>query len=249
MTRTRGRRGTCAYCGELSDSLEDEHVFPESWYPSSTPADAERIKVPSCSKCNRDLGRLEERLQRQWATCIDATHPAAVGIWERVIRSMRPELGRDERDARVRAGTRAKLKKAIRTVPIAAAGSFPGFGALEATWSSQPSGLVALSADAVMIDSKDVEAFTAKLVRGLHFLAHGAPIPADVTLNTYVVREDAWPELLEKVSTMTPRGVPPGFIFWRAVANENPMFGLWYFLIWGQVFLQATTIPVGIAVP
>lgn len=247
MPRTRGRPGTCTYCRAQVASLEDEHVFPDSWYPTTTPADAERIKVPSCSKCNRDYGRTEERLQRQWAACVDATKPAALGIWDRVHRSLRAEYGRDPRDARVRAGNREKMQRAIRPVPVTANGLFPGFRAIEASWSSQPSGLVALSAEAVEIDPNDVAAFTEKLVRGLHFRLHDAPVPADVTVSTYVVNEGAWPELLEKMRAMTPRGVPPGFIFWRGVAKDHPMFALWYFLIWGQVFLQASTRPPGLS--
>jgi hypothetical protein len=246
MARTRGRPGTCAYCNAHATSLEDEHVFPESWYPSTTPADAARIKVPSCSRCNRAYGRVEERLQRQWAACVDTTNPAADGVWDRVLRSLGPEHGRDPRDARVRAGNRRKLKGAIRPVPVSAPGLFPGFHAVEASWALQPSGVLALSAEAVEIDGKDVAAFTEKLVRGLHFRSHDAPLPANVVVKTYVVHHDTWPELLQQVRAMTPQGVPPGFIFWRGVAKDHPMFALWYFLIWGQVFLQASTVPPGV---
>jgi hypothetical protein len=243
MSHLQARPTACAYCRIESERFEDEHVFPESWYPTTTPTGAAKIKVPSCSTCNRNYGRLEERLQRQWAVCIDTTNPAACGVWDRVQRSLRPEDGRNERDARIRAGNRDKLKRSVQTFPAGSAGQFPGFGAIEARWTQQPSGLHVLAADAVKIDAKDVASFTEKLVRGLYYHIHEAPLPDDVAVNTYVVAEDAWPALLKQVRAMTPQGVPPGFIFWRGVAKDQPMYALWYFLIWGQVFLQASTIP------
>jgi hypothetical protein len=30
MTRARGQPGTCAYCAQNADALEDEHVFPRA---------------------------------------------------------------------------------------------------------------------------------------------------------------------------------------------------------------------------
>jgi hypothetical protein len=243
MSSPQTRPAACAYCRVESERFEDEHVFPESWYPSTTPSGTAKLKVPSCSTCNRNYGRLEERLQRQWAVCIDTTNPAAHGVWDRVQRSLRPEDGRNERDARIRAGNRDKLKRSIQSFPAGSAGQFPGFGAIEARWTQQPSGLHALAADAVKIDAKDVASFTEKLVRGLHYLIYDAPLPADVTLRTYVVTKDAWPALLERLHGMTPQGVPPGFIFWRGVEKEHPTFALWFFLIWGQVFVQASTAP------
>ena len=32
------------------DSRTEEHVFPKSWYPKSTPNDLKKWKVPSCKK-------------------------------------------------------------------------------------------------------------------------------------------------------------------------------------------------------
>ncbi|MCC6523417.1 MAG: hypothetical protein IT373_12230 [Polyangiaceae bacterium] len=92
------------------------------------------------------------------------------------------------------------------------------------------------------IDPDDVAAFTEKLVRGLHYRIYDVPLPADVDVETYVVTEETWPALLQRVRVMTPRGVPPGFIFWRSVGEDSPTLAIWYFLIWGQVFLQASTM-------
>ena len=211
MAGTRVRAGTCAYCAQHAPLLEDEHVFPESWHPTTTPLDVEKITVPSCTPCNRAYGRVEERLQRQWIQCIDTSNPAAHGIWERVERSMDPKRGRNDRDRRVRSGTREKLRRSVRRVPVASDGLFPGMGARDAQWAQLPSGLVALSAKAIFVDGNNVASFTAKLVRGFHFYMHSAPLPTDVMVRTYAARQDTWPVLLAQVRTMTTRGTPRGF--------------------------------------
>jgi hypothetical protein len=100
-----------------------------------------------------------------------------------------------------------------------------------------------LASNAIVVNASDVAAFTEKLVRGLHYRIYDAPVPEDVRVDTFVLREEAWPEHLAKVRSMTPQGVPPGFLFWRGVAAQEPMFAIWYFLIWGQIFLQASTTP------
>ncbi|MEO8906078.1 MAG: hypothetical protein ABI627_31530 [Polyangiaceae bacterium] len=247
MTRSDARPSVCAYCRVESDRLEDEHVFPESWYPNTTPTGVAKIKVPSCSECNRNYGRTEERLQRQLAVCIDVANPAAQGVWDRVRRSLRPQDGRNARDARIRAGNRDKLMRSVHAAPVGSAGQLPGFGAIEGRLTPEPSGLLTLAADAVKIAAADVASFTEKLVRGLHYCVHEAPLPTDVEVRTYVVSEDEWPALLERTRAMTAQGVPPGFIFWRGAAQDDPMFAFWYFWIWGQVCLQASTVPLKFA--
>jgi hypothetical protein len=247
MARTRGRPGICAYCGEHAAALEDEHVFPNSWYPSSTPTGAARIKVPSCPKCNRDAGQLEERLQRSWAACIDLNNPAAIGIWDRVHRSLRAEDAHNERDAKARAGNRKKLLAAIQPIPIEQEGRFPGFAAQDPSFMLQSSGSVVVAANAISIEARHVASITEKFVRGLHFATHGSPVPTSVKIDTYVVHERAWSEMLNSLESSTPQGVPPGFVFWHRMAKENPMFAVWYFVIWGQIFLQASTTPIDLS--
>jgi hypothetical protein len=52
----------CVHCGnELADETRD-HVFPASWYPSTTPPEVQRWTVPSCTKCNGGLGKMEREL-------------------------------------------------------------------------------------------------------------------------------------------------------------------------------------------
>jgi hypothetical protein len=55
------KKGTCAYCNVVDVPIEDEHVFPASWYPDKHPRD-DMLIVPSCATCNREYGKIEARL-------------------------------------------------------------------------------------------------------------------------------------------------------------------------------------------
>ena len=72
--------GRCIHCRQVMAKKTKDHVFPDSWYPKSTPAKVQRWTVPSCPSCNHKYGEMEnevfvplalslcqspERLQRQ----------------------------------------------------------------------------------------------------------------------------------------------------------------------------------------
>jgi hypothetical protein len=69
----------CVHClKEAGDTMD--HVFPKSWYPDSTPENMPKPKVPSCKKCNNDLGKIEDIVFNKLAPCIDPHKIAALGI-------------------------------------------------------------------------------------------------------------------------------------------------------------------------
>jgi hypothetical protein len=37
------------------EGLPEDHVFPESWYTTDTPADVEKPKAPACRPCNKRI--------------------------------------------------------------------------------------------------------------------------------------------------------------------------------------------------
>ncbi len=69
----------------LADSVERnwDHVFPESWYPQTTPSNLEKWKIPSCIRCNSALGMMEDRLLIQLAHALDPDHPGSAGIYDK----------------------------------------------------------------------------------------------------------------------------------------------------------------------
>src|SRR2546427_13056683 len=56
------RNKPCGYCGaNTGPDGEGDHVLPDSFYPQCTDPRIQRLKIPSCSKCN-DLWQKDEGL-------------------------------------------------------------------------------------------------------------------------------------------------------------------------------------------
>src|SRR5262245_28735672 len=78
--------GRCVHCCGIATTKD--HVFPDSWYPESTPKTVQRWTVPSCKPCNRDLCKTEREVFVRLGLCVNPEKLAATGISKRVIRSM-----------------------------------------------------------------------------------------------------------------------------------------------------------------
>jgi hypothetical protein len=59
----------CIYCG-INEANERDHIPPKSFFPEPRPSNL--ITVPSCSKCNRDYGKIDE-IVRNLLTSFDTT--------------------------------------------------------------------------------------------------------------------------------------------------------------------------------
>jgi hypothetical protein len=74
--------------------MTEDHVPPKSWYPDTTPSSVQYWKVPSCTKCNNDLGRKERDLLVRFGLFIDSSQKDASGLAPRALRA----LGLDTRN-------------------------------------------------------------------------------------------------------------------------------------------------------
>src|SRR5580704_2378724 len=68
--------GKCVHCLKDVDARNSDHVFPESWYPDSTPPGVEKWQIPSCIRCNSDYGKLEQDFFVKVGLCLDPFDPA-----------------------------------------------------------------------------------------------------------------------------------------------------------------------------
>ena len=50
--------GRCVHCLHEVDAITDDHLFPRSWYPTTTPQNLEKWKFPACGRCNREYGKV-----------------------------------------------------------------------------------------------------------------------------------------------------------------------------------------------
>src|SRR5215470_6563811 len=103
--------GPCVHCLQHFNELTWDHVIPRAWYPDDTPENLERWKIPSCGKCNREYGELEQDLLIRLGMSIGREEAKASGIAERVIRSTDPRAGRNEKDRLARARRNVELSR------------------------------------------------------------------------------------------------------------------------------------------
>jgi hypothetical protein len=146
----------------LADPVERDwdHVFPESWYPDTTPPNIEKWKVPSCIPCNRAHGVVEDRLLLALAHVLDPYHPGSAGIYEKAKRAISPAVGKNERDRGARSAQRARFLENVRVGDaIPTYGVYPG---LHDRW-DQPND----DCMAVLIPKRDMDRITEKIVRGI----------------------------------------------------------------------------------
>ena len=120
--------GRCVHC--LEQATTKDHVFPDSWYPESTPTTVQRWTVPCCVRCNGELGQAETEVFVRLALCVNPQKIAASGLSQRAIRSMgirARELGENEK--RIRDALKNRVLKGAR--PISEEGRrnlLPGLG-------------------------------------------------------------------------------------------------------------------------
>ena len=169
--RTPDRKDRCVHCHALltPSTTTKDHIFPSSWYPASTPQNLAKWTVPSCKACNERYSRIEEELLTRFTLCLDPKAEAAVGLYDRVKRSINLEDAPNQREAKIR---KAKLRKLnltyltneeIQRVP--AANFLPGFGPFSNDIS--PDKL------AVIIPFDFINSYIEKLCKGLAFKLEG----------------------------------------------------------------------------
>lgn len=123
MPYTRSVR--CIHCLTITDSPEADHVFPDSWYPTSTPSTVQRWTAPSCPPCNRKFGQLEQDLLIRLVLCLDSRSDAARGLDEKVFEALGLDVnGLSEKEKAIRNGLRAKIRSEF--VPQAEVAEMPG---------------------------------------------------------------------------------------------------------------------------
>lgn len=115
----------CIHCLKLTESPEADHVFPDSWYPDSTPPTVQRWTAPSCPECNRKLGQLEHDLLLRLVLSTDPDSEAASGLAARVFRSLGLDVeGLPEKEKTIRDGLRAKIRSEL--IPQGEVAELPG---------------------------------------------------------------------------------------------------------------------------
>ena len=220
--RTRGR---CVHCLQEVGAITDDHLFPRSWYPTTTPQNLAKWKFPACGPCNREYGKLEEELRLLLAACLDPKADAAAGIWAKALDSINPAKARDPLDAIRRKSARNRFLKRIWEADPSWAN-----GALPEIHPDRPKGGLAL-----IVPVEATHKFIAKLVKGTIYLTERRYIEKDQEVTVSLLRPaDSQPivTLLDQFGELHERG--PGIRIRKAVAEDARTNALFVFDIWDQ---------------
>jgi hypothetical protein len=226
--------GKCVHC--LSDPVERnwDHVFPESWYPDSTPDNLEKWQIPSCIACNSKYGKIESDLLSRIALCLDPHDAASSSVVQRALRSMREAAGRDERDRAKRAARRRHLlSETLRGAAIPAESTWPGMGN---RWNAPPEEQVA-----ILVSADDLRLIAEKVVRGVFFVEDERYIEPPFKIEHWVLNEEVtqeWKAMLNKFGTIYTR--EPGIVVHRAVVPEDSTSSVFEIVFWKQFVMHAT---------
>ncbi|MFA5240661.1 MAG: hypothetical protein WC476_13275 [Phycisphaerae bacterium] len=226
----------CVFClkefndKDCDDKKTKEHVFPQSWYPDSTPKNLEKWNVYSCYKCNQEYGKIEQELLIKLGLCVDPKDAKSSGIANKVRHSLDPNCGKNERDRNARIKRREgviKETKQLKSFPSHAI--LPNFGSHKSSPFSKQK--------IVLVLAEDLKKFSTKLVRGLTFLLDNAFIEDDYVIDIFYIDEgsDAVNRInnnLKKHGNLQHRG--PGIVIERAVAQDDPKSFLYRIEVWGK---------------
>jgi len=220
------------------DELTWDHVLPDSWYPDSTPANLEKWRVPACRQCNEWYGELERDLLVALALCLDRQAVAASGITERVLRSIDPRFGRDDRDRAARAKRRERIIAGARRVDkVPAVGVLPNFGPRPNA--EYPNGYLLVD-----IPGDDLKKLGVKLARGITYLQTSRTIDKQYEVATDIVSdEDATVALQEIEQHLVSEDRGPGLSIKRARVADDPLVSIFVAEIWGTLKLYLSVLP------
>lgn len=224
--------GKCVHC--LLDNLPRnwDHVFPESWYPDSTPENTSKWIVPSCYKCNNEYGQLEQDLMMRLACSIDSQLAQASGIYPKVLRSLSSSSAKNLLDAKHREARKNKLlSKLMHGADIPKNGIYPGLGE---RWGRPLNEQVALT-----ISKVSVERLCEKIIRGIYYIEDNKFIEPPYKVIVHALTDI---DALEFNSCLDQFGLEykkPGILIKRAVTGEDGVSGLASIRIWGILKMYA----------
>ncbi len=225
--------GKCVYCLNHSSELTWDHVFPNAWFPDSTPANVTKWKVPACISCNSLHGKNEENLLVRLGLCINPDNDASRGIVPRVLRAFDSSQALYERDSRLRQAKKSKiLSQALPGPHVPATAVFPGFGLADNRNLEDVT--------AVTISAKAIRKLTEKIVRGITYVEEQQLIMPPYNVHTFVAHEVSIQDVIDLIQR---HGIQlncgPGISVVRAVVPEDRISALYSIAIWAQLKLYA----------
>jgi hypothetical protein len=227
--------GKCVHC--LKDPVERDwdHVFPESWYPESSPENQYKWQVPSCIPCNTALGKIEDDFLRRVGLCLNPHSAASSDIVLKALRAHTPAAGKNERDRNARAALRKRvLDEALEAAGFPEEAVYPGMGD---RWGHPREAQLP-----VLIRADSFDRLTEKIVRGIFYVADRKFIEPPFAVESFALDPSVGEpirEIVDKFGVTYAR--EPGIVVRRAV-TEDGISSLFEIEFWGQLKRYATVL-------
>ena len=266
MAKRKKPKPICIYCQKAAGTTKD-HVFPNSWYPVTTPTTVQRRTVPCCPPCNGRLKDAEDGVALDLLFVCNADVPEIAGVQDNIFKAWKIQHARDPEDHKHRAGKNLKILKTMAW-PDAVPGS-------PVVFVRQGGGLYRPASPARKIDKDAMRAVLQKIVRGLHFLevnwfrSRPGPRPTEAHLDPLLPLDLKFqyslvPNPLVKMldPTLTIESFSPELLSVIGNCDRYTMFGpglhfrrfrtlhggsMWLFRIWGQLDFVVFAYPPELA--
>jgi hypothetical protein len=227
----------CVHCLAKLNRPTRDHVFPSSWYPDNTPREVQRWTVPSCTRCNGTLGKIEKEMFVRLALCADPRKAEASGMSKSALKSLGigvALLDPTEKAHRVallkKIFAKAKLFKDLGEVPLLPGlglhGGFPAGGQL-----------------AITIHDDILRRASEKIVRRCEYkLNNGAYVDEPLEVKIYFVHDQGSEDLTALFDRLPATRLGPGFEVRRGQSppEEGIHIVLYRIAIWGTLKIYAT---------
>ena len=219
----------CVHCLKEFETTTDDHLFPESWYPETTPENIEKWKFPSCKECNRFYDKIEDELMCLIDLCLDPDDPAGKGIAKKALRSINPDCARNDADRKHREARKTKLyAKLFQSKEAPTTGVLPNFGKS----ASSSHGYLSVS-----VSEKNLKHIGEKFAKGLIYIFDDKQyISEDYEIKTFFCNDEDVKDIVDKlgkVSKTVHRG--PGFKVTRVIPIDDPQVSISIVEIWGRL--------------
>jgi len=217
----------CVFCQSRA-ATEDEHVFPKSWYPTTTPLTVQRLTVPVCGICADDFEKAERAFALPIIMGLDSDHPDMAGVAHGFGRSWQFESAANAKDAKHRADRLRRMWREVQFVVPPGDDPEPNRPKVCARTLA---GLHVTASPAFPLERKAEMRIAEKFVRGFYYRDFGTPLPATTEVRFF------WGNVLDPASRAElyklrlNESLAPGLRY--RVATDRGR-SLWLFLLWGQ---------------
>jgi hypothetical protein len=224
----------CIHCGgafvdKAQDPLSrsDDHVFPTSWFPDSTPTTVQRWTVPSHLKCNNDLGVLEKDIFIRLSFCTDPRTIEASGLSKKALAALGIGVsGLSPKELKHRLALRAKLFKQISSRQGDSV-ILPGLG--------PHVGFPKESQFSIEIPQHGLLEVAKKIVRGCEYkMGEGRIVDPPYEVSVYLAEESEVPDVLQMLAPLGSVTLGPGFQIQRGAAQDDTQSSIYRVAIWNR---------------